>query len=132
MYEFSRALFRRVEPWIEPSSTDIEARRTVLGAAERAVERLFDEPRAAPRISRALFREIRFLFPLGRKADLCQVIETAIRTVAANAELRAASRIEFDGSAQHCSSFTRRGTQCRRAPLANGWCPSHQHLVERV
>ena len=26
--------------------------------------------------------------------------------------------------------LTRRGTACQRAPLHNGYCPSHQHLAE--
>jgi hypothetical protein len=39
----------------------------------------------------------------------------------------------FDAAGRplRCRATTRRGTPCRRDPLAiNGYCPSHQHLAD--
>ena len=38
--------------------------------------------------------------------------------------------VDADGEPLRCPVLTRRGTPCRREPLANGHCPSHQHLIE--
>jgi hypothetical protein len=38
---------------------------------------------------------------------------------------------DINGNPLECRATTRRGTACRRMPLAhNGYCPSHQHLAE--
>lgn len=52
--------------------------------------------------------------------------------VVVDEELEVAERVlEQQRSLRHrdCAAFTRRGTPCRRAPLADSdFCPSHMHL----
>jgi len=39
--------------------------------------------------------------------------------------------LELTGRKLDCRATTRKGTPCQRMPLPrNGYCPSHQHLVE--
>lgn len=117
-----------VEGWIDPprglshSAAVAHVRTALLSSLERRTD---DPSLCESRVGRALFADIRFCFPLSRQADVWRVVVMAGRVTSQllDDEARAALR--------RCPTFTRRGLPCQREPLANGYCPSHQHLVEQ-
>jgi hypothetical protein len=81
---------------------------------------------SAERAARTCFRDIRFCFALNRQAAVWRLVLHGCEY----AERSGASRATAARAQRRCPVLTRSGTACRRAPLPNGWCPSHQHLVE--
>ena len=81
MYHYSRAIFRALKDMVEPQTDSVtpgEARRQVLEACERTVERIAEDPRYFARPARSLFEEIRFYFPITQQARVYFVIDRAI------------------------------------------------------
>ena len=81
MYHYSRAIFRALKDMVEPQTDSVtpgEARRQVLEACERTVQRLAEDPRYFARPARSLFEEIRFYFPITQQARVYFVIDRAI------------------------------------------------------
>ena len=134
MYEFSRAIYREVADEIieDPQTTRPYANRErVLRACEAAVERLATDPHYFACPSRTLFREIRVHFPMTSQLRVLRVVEHYLAS--ADGFFRSLPNNGFDinGNPLQCRANTRKGTPCRRMPLAhNGYCPSHQHLAD--
>jgi hypothetical protein len=133
MFQFSRAVYRELA-----SDIDAEARlphrsahEHVLKACEETMERLATDRHYFARPARTLFHDIRFCFPMRAQARVWQVVQAY--TTAAEAYLDRMPRAGYDvnGNPLQCRATTRKGTACQRVPLPhNGYCPSHQHLVE--
>ena len=128
MYQVSRAIYRELSGDI---ATGRQGHADVLGSCESAIERLATDRHYFAQPARTLFRDIRANFPLQAQARVWIVVrdyvEAAERLIAA---LITSGRDPF-GNELACRATTRRGTACQRAPVhSNGYCPSHQHLVE--
>jgi hypothetical protein len=132
MYHYSRAIFRALKDMVEPQSDTVtteEARRQVLEACERTVQRLAEDPRYFARPARTLFEEIRFYFPITQQARVYFVIDRTIGLAVSNVRAEQARRTE---ALNRCRATTRKGAPCQRQPLpGTAYCPSHQHLAER-
>jgi hypothetical protein len=132
MFQFSRSLYRHVGGLIEPPpGLDLAAaHRHVIDAGESAMRRLADDVSHADRVERWLFREIRFCFPLAVQARVRTAVGIACTAAAHHVRALPRHGVDADGRPIRCPVTTRQGTPCRREPLLNGWCPSHQHLAE--
>jgi hypothetical protein len=139
MYQFSRAIYRELAPYIltaKPGgATAREAASDhahVLRACEAAIERLATDRHYFAQPVRTLFCDIRMYFPMSAQERVYQVVssymELAQRYLAANP--KAAYEAVSDKPRQ-CRATTRKGAACQRTPLPhNGYCPSHQHLAD--
>ena len=119
----------RLESWLEApvGMNECEALAHLRRCADIAFTRLqapADVP--AERAARTFFRDVRFCFPLARQASVWLLVLESCRRIERRDARRAIERRE----SRRCPVLTRTGTPCRRDPLPNGWCPSHQHLVE--
>jgi hypothetical protein len=134
MYRFSRAIYRELADEIteDPHGAGAHTNHArVLRACEAAVERLATDRHYFARPARTLFHDIRAYFPMSSQLRVLLVIERYLAY--ADEFLRRLPQNGFDayGNPLQCRASTRKGTPCQRAPLAhNGYCPSHQHLVE--
>jgi len=133
MYRFSRAMFVEIKDLVDPHPETIpvaEAKRHVLQACESTIERLARDPHYFARPSQSLFQEIRHLFSISNQA---RVYGTIDRNIAA-AVTYILEEIERNGDGiAVCKATTRKGKPCQRTPLpGRDYCPSHQHLEERV
>ena len=128
MFEFSRQLYRDIAHLVEApvAGGGARTRLFLLDRIELAMQRLEEDPARRERVERWLLREVRFCFPLCR----LPVVRSAVRTrcSAASAYVLAlpAYGVDGEGNPVSCSATTRHGSSCRRPPLANGLCPSHQ------
>jgi hypothetical protein len=135
MYQISRTIYRELAPHIieeRPSSQRETNHELVLRACERAMERLFcDRHFAKP--ARSLFHDVRIYFSVASQLRVFMVIE---RNVALALELLSRlpeQELDSNGQRRSCEAMTRKGTPCRRQPLPHSeYCPSHQHLTERL
>jgi hypothetical protein len=134
MYQFSRAIYRELAPFIDrqlAANRPLETRTTLLRACESSMERLATDRHYFARPARTLFGDIRCLFPVCRQEQVYLVVE---RYMALADEFVAAlprNGVDVNGNPRQCRAVTRKGTACQRTPLAaNGYCPSHQHLAE--
>ena len=128
MYQVSRAIYRELAGDI---ATGRDGHADVLRACECAIERLATDRHYFAQPARTLFRDIRVNFPLQAQARVWTVVrdyvDAAEQLLAA---LSTRGRAAF-GNRLQCRATTRRGTACQRLPVhENGYCPSHQHLVE--
>jgi hypothetical protein len=128
MYEFSRAMYRRLSGQIDTTVCP-EAHTHVLGCCEATIERLATDPHYFARPSRHLFRQIRGYFPLGAQPHVRATVEHYV-TCATRAFTHVEERdVDAAGNRRVCQATTRGGSSCRRDPLADSsYCPSHQHL----
>ncbi len=146
MYQFSRAIYRELAPYIvemgyPPSRAGSNPaaaaggknnHEQVLHACESAIERLATDRHYFARPERTLFWDIRMHFPMSQQARVHRVVVRymglAQRYLAENP--RAAHASVSDEPLQ-CRATTRKGSACQRTPLPhNGYCPSHQHLAD--
>jgi hypothetical protein len=139
MYQFSRAIYRELAPYIAaptPGSVAAAAGQSnhehVLRACEAAIERLATDRHYFARPERTLFWDIRAYFPMSAQARVhgvvCRYMELAQRYLAQNPHEAHAS---ISDEPLQCRAMTRKGAACQRTPLAhNGYCPSHQHLAD--
>ncbi|HWX45622.1 MAG TPA: hypothetical protein VNY52_09915 [Solirubrobacteraceae bacterium] len=138
MYQFSRAIYRELAPYIAATSPSSEAagcpsnHEQVLRACEAAVERMATDRHYFARPERTLFCDIRTHFPMSAQARVhgvvCRYIALAQRYLT---ESPAAAHASVSDEPLQCRATTRKGAACQRTPLAhNGYCPSHQHLGE--
>lgn len=128
MYQVSRAIYRELAGDI---ATGRDGHAAVLRACEGAIERLATDRHYIAQPARTLFRDIRVHFPLQSQARVWVVVRDYVD--AAEQLLAALSTRGRDafGNRLQCRATTRRGTACQRVPVhENGYCPSHQHLVE--
>jgi hypothetical protein len=134
MYGFSRAIYRELADEIVEDSQGAGRYRNherVLRACEAAVERLATDRHYFARPARTLFCDIRVYFPMSSQLRVLLIVEHFMGL--ADEFLRRLPKNGFDvnGNPLQCRASTRKGTPCQRMPLPhNGYCPSHQHLVD--
>lgn len=128
MYQVSRAIYRELAGDI---ATGRDGHADVLRACECAIERLATDRHYFAQPARTLFRDIRANFPLQAQARVWLVVRDYVDAAEQLlATLSTRGRDAF-GNPLQCRATTRRGTACQRLPVHdNGYCPSHQHLVE--
>jgi len=138
MYQFSRAIYRELAPFIaapSPGSTAAAGQRNhehVLRACESAIERLATDRHYFARPARTLFWDIRAYFPVSQQTRVHRVVvrymSLAQRYLVENPQ---AARASVSDEPLQCRATTRKGAACQRTPLPhNGYCPSHQHLAD--
>jgi hypothetical protein len=135
MYQFSRAIYRELAPYIAAPASGAPAARdhaAVLRACEAVVTRLATDRHYFARPARTLFWDIRGYFPMSAQSHVHRVVNRYVQA----AELFVAAHptegyAAVSGAPPQCRATTRKGAACQRVPLAhNGYCPSHQHLAE--
>jgi hypothetical protein len=135
MYQFSRAIYRRLAPEVlapppgAPLSSNHEA---VLKACEEVVTRLAIDRHNFARPERALFSQIRNYFPMSAQAHVhCVVTRYMSFAQQFLIEHPTEGYTSVSGAPPACRATTRKGSACQRTPLPhNGYCPSHQHLAD--
>jgi len=134
MYQFSRAIYRELAPYIDehsPAACCGDAHAAVLHACESTVERLPNDRHYFARPARTLFNDIRIYFPMARQARVCQVVTKYIDLSLEWLDRQPRAGFDLHANPLRCRATTRKGTACQRVPLPhNGYCPSHQHLAE--
>jgi hypothetical protein len=134
VYQISRSIYRELaddivedRPWDDGPSNH----ERVLWACEAAVERLTTDRHYFARPTRSLFNDIRVYFPISAQYRVYHVVHRYLSFASDYLATRPLAVLELTGRKAECRATTRKGTPCRRMPLpANGYCPSHQHLVE--
>ena len=128
MYQVSRAIYRELASDI---ATGRAGHAEVLRACEGAIERLATDRHYFAQPARTLFRDIRGNFPLQSQLRVWVIVRDYVEAAEqVLASLTTRGRDAF-GNQLACRATTRRGTPCQRMPVhENGYCPSHQHLVE--
>jgi hypothetical protein len=134
MYQISRSIYRELadeiiedRPWGDGPSNH----ERVLRACEATVHRLATDRHYFARPTRTLFNDIRVYFPISAQYRVYQVVHRYLGFAADYLATQPLAVMQLTGRREECRATTRRGTPCRRVPLPlNGYCPSHQHLVE--
>ncbi len=134
MYQFSRAIYRELAPYITESRPDAEGsnHKHVLDACESAMERLATDRHYFAKPARTLFCDIRTYFPMSAQE---RVLQTVCRYVSLAQRFLVEHPVEAYAAVTDepptCRATTRKGSTCQRVPLPhNGYCPSHQHLAD--
>ena len=130
MYQFSRAIYRELQPDLlhGPRSDDA---RDLLAACEATFTRLASDRRCFAKPARWLFREVRMYFPMDRQLRVYTVIVQHVDLATAYLDRMIAEGRMPEGTVLHCNALTRSGRSCQREPLPGlSYCPSHQHLEE--
>jgi hypothetical protein len=132
----SRAIYRELVPYIleqKPSCQRESNRELVLRACEQAVDRLVADPRHFAKPARSLFRDVRVHFSLSSQLHAYLVIERNIALALEYLSRLPEQELDGNGVPRSCQAMTRKGRPCQRAPLPRSdYCPSHQHLTERL
>jgi hypothetical protein len=134
MYAFSRAIYRELADEIiedrYPGGGRANHER-VLRACEAAIDRLASDRRYFARPTRTLFSDIRAYFPMTAQLHVLRVVERYLGLADEFVRQLPENGLDANGQPLQCRASTRKGTPCRRMPLPrNGYCPSHQHLVQ--
>ena len=130
MYQFSRAIYRELQPDLlhGPRSDDA---RDLLAACEATFTRLASDRRCFAKPARWLFREVRMYFPMDRQLRVYTVIVQHVDLATAYLDRMIAEGRMPEGTVLHCNALTRSGRNCQREPQPGlSYCPSHQHLEE--
>ena len=135
MYQFSRAIYRKLAPQILPpplGAPECTNHAAVLKACEDVVTRLAIDRHYFARPERALFCQVRTYFPMSSQAHVHNVIS---RYMGFAQQFLIEHPLDgytaVSGAPPQCRATTRKGSACQRTPLAhNGYCPSHQHLAD--
>ncbi len=135
MYQFSRAIYRELAPYIterRPNVPTASNHKQVLDACEAALERLATDRHYFAKPARTLFNDIRTHFPMTAQE---RVLQTVVHYIGLAQrflmENPAAAHATFTDQPPTCRATTRKGSGCQRVPLPhNGYCPSHQHLAD--
>jgi len=135
MYQFSRAIYRQLAPYIlapSPAASPAANHAAVLRACEQVITRMATDRHYFARPARTLFCDIRSFFPMSVQGDVHRIVT---RYVGYAEQFLAEHPLEgytaISGAPPQCRATTRKGSACQRMPLAhNGYCPSHQHLAE--
>jgi hypothetical protein len=135
MYQFSRAIYRDLAPYIaapKPGAAANANHEHVLRACEAVVERLAVDRYYFARPERVLFCDIRSYFPMSEQGRVHRVVARYIDYAQQFlVENPLAGYASVSGEPPQCRATTRKGAACQRVPLAhNGYCPSHQHLAD--
>jgi hypothetical protein len=130
MYQFSRAIYRELSPYIDGSLAR-GGHAEVLRACEANIERLVTDRHYFARPARTLFCDIRRYFPMTEQQRVWRIVATYVAAAQDWLTKQPQHGYDVNGKPLECRATTRRGTPCQRMPLAhNGYCPSHQHLAE--
>jgi hypothetical protein len=135
MYQFSRAIYRELAPYItegRPDAVGVSNHKHVLDACESAVERLATDRHYFAKPARTLFCDIRTYFPMGAQE---RVLQTVTQYIGLAQRFLIEHPVEAHAAVTDepptCRATTRKGSGCQRVPLPhNGYCPSHQHLAD--
>jgi hypothetical protein len=132
MFQFSRAIYRELAPFVERESPDdLRGHRRVLRACESAVDRLANDRHYFARPARTLFNDIRFQFPVSAQPHVYRVVDHYLELADEFFSQLPRDGCDANGQPLRCRAMTRKGSACQRMPLPhNGYCPSHQHLAE--
>ena len=134
MYQFSRAIYRDLAPFITdetPACLGGSAHAAVLRACESTMERLASDRHYFKRPARTLFNDIRVYFPMNQQARVCATVTRYLSAADEWLARQPQHGYDVNGNPLQCRATTRKGTACQRVPLPhNGYCPSHQHLAE--
>ena len=135
MYQFSRAIYRELASDIMEERCAAPAEGTnherVLRACEAAVLRLATDRHYFARPSKTLFNDIRIYFPMQAQCRVYRVVDTYLKLTREWLDTQPLAGFDLAGNRVECRATTRKGKPCQRVPLPqNGYCPSHQHLVE--
>ena len=135
MYRFSRAIYRELAAEIlEDSNGGTNGHSNherVLRACEAAIERLATDRHYFAHPSRTLFNDVRIYFPMSSQLRVLRVIQQYMGFADEFFRRQPQNGFDVNGNPLQCRAHTRKGTPCQRMPLPhNGYCPSHQHLVE--
>jgi hypothetical protein len=133
MYQFSRAIYRDLAPYITESRSDGAANhKHVLDACESAVERLATDRHYFAKPARTLFCDIRTYFPMGAQERVLQAVNCYMGLAQRYLiEHPVEAHAAVSDEPPTCRATTRKGSTCQRVPLPhNGYCPSHQHLAD--
>jgi hypothetical protein len=132
MYQFSRAIYRELAPYIDDEAPvhGADPHAEVLRACEATVERLANDRHYFARPARTLFNDVRMYFPMSQQAHVCQTVTRVLALAEEWLERQPRAGFDIHGNPLQCRATTRKGTACQRMPLPhNGYCPSHQHLA---
>ena len=130
MYQFSRAIYRQLQPDLlgGPRSDDA---RGLLAACEATFTRLASDRRNFAKPARWLFREVRMYFPMERQMRVYTVIDWHVELATAYIDRMIAEGLVPEEAVLHCNAVTRSGRACQREPRPGlSYCPSHRHLEE--
>jgi hypothetical protein len=134
MYQFSRAIYRELAPFVlteKPGSQAQSNQELVLRGCERAMERLWSDRRHFARPARSLFNDIRTYFSMSSQLRVYFVVKRHVDLVLAFLAAHPEHEYDASGMERSCQAMTRKGQPCQRPPLARSdYCPSHQHLTE--
>jgi hypothetical protein len=134
MYHFSRSIYRELAPMIletRPEQAGPSNHERVLRACEAAVHRLATDWHYFAKPSKVLFNDIRPYFPMSAQHRVFRVVDHYMTFAKEYFSAQPLAGYDLEGNRLECRATTRRGTPCQRTPLPqNGYCPSHQHLVE--
>jgi len=136
MYQISRTIYRELAPYVleeRPSCQRETNHELVLRACERTVQRLLNDGRHFANPSRSLFNDVRVYFSIGSQLKAYMVIERNIRVALEYLSRLPTPEYDANGRPRACEAMTRKGQPCQRQPLPRSdYCPSHQHLTERL
>jgi hypothetical protein len=135
MYQFSRAIYRRLAPDILApplGAPEFSNHTAVLKACEDVITRLAVDRHYFAHPERTLFCQVRTYFPMSAQAHVLHVITRYMgcaQQFLIEHPLEAYTAVS--GAPPQCRATTRKGSACQRTPLPrNGYCPSHQHLAD--
>jgi hypothetical protein len=134
VYEFSRAIYRDLRPFlqIDPRSPG-RVERLLIAECEDTVQRMAGGYNLVPGPAAHLFARVRFLFPVRHQARVRNI--AADRLQAIDATLRAdPSAYGATNGRRRCRALTVQGQPCQREPqLESSYCASHRHMArERI
>jgi hypothetical protein len=136
MYHLSRIIYRELAPYVleeRPAYQRETNHELVLRACERAVHRLFSDGRHFARPARSLFNDVRIYFSIASQMKAFMVIDRNIRLALEYLARLPEPEHDINGKPRSCEAMTRKGQPCQRPPLPRSeYCPSHQHLTERL
>ena len=134
MYQFSRALYRDLCPYVlaeKPSAQRDSNRTLVLHECESTIERLMTDRRYFARPARTLFNNLRPFFAIGDLPRVYMAVERHVNMAQRFLAMVPDYAFDSQGLPRRCQAMTRKGKPCQRQPLpASDYCPSHQHLTE--
>ena len=134
LHQISRSIYRSIAADIKPDrfgGINETAHMRVLKACEENIDRLVTDREYFAKPARTLFQEVRAYFPLTAQQRVWDSVERHIAVAKRHVEEMPKTGVDINGNPIECRATTRRGTNCRRTPLAhNGYCPSHQHLAQ--
>jgi len=92
--------------------------------------RLVTDRRYFAKPTKALFSDLRNLFPINEQLYVYRVVDRNVQLALQYLETVPVDELMLAG-VRECRAHTRRGTPCQREPLPDrDYCPSHKHLEE--